>query len=270
MAKLAGSILFTGTLGDLSAYTMKGVDHIVVRRKGGASKQKVKSSPAFANTRRLNEEFSGRAKAASLIMSALLPVKPMADFNIAGALNALIFHVQKADTISEWGKRSIELSQMPQLLAGFSLNKKNTLDGMLRCSYPLHVVKEELKATVSLPDLVPGINLVTPPGKQYLSFVLSIGVVPDLAFTDSSLRYQPIIPERQDMASAQCPAHYATPWLLATSPIPAHTLETKIDLPAPENMTLVVSLGIRFGVPDQNGEIVQERHAGCAKIIAAL
>ena len=43
MAILKGPIKYTGNLDDLSAYTMRGTDKIILRRKGGASALQIKN-----------------------------------------------------------------------------------------------------------------------------------------------------------------------------------------------------------------------------------
>ena len=73
---------------------MKGSDKIILRTKGGASKEKIKKGKEFATTRRLNSEFGGRAVASKYIMRSLFPLKALADYNIAGPLNALIKPIQ--------------------------------------------------------------------------------------------------------------------------------------------------------------------------------
>jgi hypothetical protein len=47
MAKLDGNFGFTGTLGKLSAYKKKGTEGIVLRTKGGPSRDQVKHAAAF-------------------------------------------------------------------------------------------------------------------------------------------------------------------------------------------------------------------------------
>ncbi len=81
MAKLASNLSFTGSLGNLSAYKMRGVEGTVVRIKGGATKKKIKEPPVFERTRELNAEFGGRATGSKWMMQAMWPQKALADFN---------------------------------------------------------------------------------------------------------------------------------------------------------------------------------------------
>src|SRR6186997_3219130 len=173
MAELTG-FGFTGTLGNLSAYKMKGSDKIIIRTKGGASKEKIKKSQRFVNTRRNNAEFGGRSTASKHIRLAMGATRALADYNIAGPINALIKPIQAMDTKSEWGKRNIFLTKNPGLLAGFNLNKPNTFDSIIRTPANYVFSNENLSAHITIPALIPGINLFIPPGPYPLYKVIAM------------------------------------------------------------------------------------------------
>src|SRR6266566_4571611 len=135
MGKLKPGFMFTGPVGNISVYNMRGVDDPVVRTKGGASKEDIETKAVFERTRQLNAEFGGRAKGSKWVMNMLWPQKQLADYNIAGPINSLLRSIQALDTESKPGQRHVVLSKKPRLLEGFSLNKKNTFDSTVR--YPL-------------------------------------------------------------------------------------------------------------------------------------
>ena len=166
-------------IGNLSAYRMRGVDKIVVRRKGGASKKRIKNDPEFENTRRNNTEFSGRALGVRYMMRALLPLKSVGDYNIAGPINKLMKHVQDRDEVNELGKRSVQLSMHGSLLEGFSLNCYSIFENVVKAPLTYSVSRETLTAKVEIPELVPGVNF-SPSQKYPLFSVMAVlGVVPD-------------------------------------------------------------------------------------------
>lgn len=162
MALLDSEFSFTGPLGNLSAYRMRGTDKIVIRRKGGASKKQIKTSPTFVNTRRVNAEFGGRAFASKWIMHMLYHVKPLADYNIAGPLNAILKPTQDLDTTNKYGERSVLHSQKRHLLHGFSLTRKTTFESVLRAPLTYELSREMMSAEIHLPELIHGINFHTP------------------------------------------------------------------------------------------------------------
>src|SRR5687767_13932272 len=130
MAKLDRGIEFVGSLGDFSAFRMRGVEGIVVRRKGGASKETIKTSKSFEKLRRNMSEFGGRSTAAKWICQMMHPLKALADYNINGPLNALMKAIQEADTESDIGKRKVLLTTDPRVLEGFSLNRQTIFDSI--------------------------------------------------------------------------------------------------------------------------------------------
>jgi hypothetical protein len=64
MARLISEIQFTGSLGNLSAYQMRGEKSVILRTKGGPSRRLIKTSKKFDLVRRYNAEFGGRSTAA--------------------------------------------------------------------------------------------------------------------------------------------------------------------------------------------------------------
>ena len=193
MAKLTGSLKFTGSFDDFSAYKMRGSDDIILRRKGGPSSEDVKTKPNFENTRRNNQEFAGRSFASRIIMRQLYRLKPLADYNIAGPLNALLRRSQVNDPVNGWGERSILLSKSPQLLEGFNFNRKYTFDSMVRCPFPYTMERETGKLQISIPELLPGIHLYTPEKHPLFAFTIVFGVIPDFKFVGgdySAIGYQ--------------------------------------------------------------------------------
>src|ERR1700712_4167318 len=95
-----------GTMGPVQSYPMRGTKKMVIRTHGGASKEKIKTSKAFAVTRSLNAEWKGVTSVASSLGMALSGLKPMADYNITAPLNACIKKIQVLDTENPKGKRS--------------------------------------------------------------------------------------------------------------------------------------------------------------------
>ena len=154
MARLTNEIKFEGTLGKLSAYGMQGVDHIIVRRKGGPSKKKIETSPNFASVRLNLSEFGARGKATGCLNRCMLNTRLVADYNFTATLNALLRPIQLMDTAVK-GKRAVLLTKNPQILQGFQLNRKTPFDSIVRNSVTFKISREEMRATVSIPELIP-------------------------------------------------------------------------------------------------------------------
>lgn len=264
MARLTSNITFTGSLGDLSAYKMRGSEKIILRTKSGPTKQKVKHSPSYAITRKLNAEFGGRSTACRWIMRGLHLQKPLADYNIAGPLNALLKPIQTLDKVSEYGKRSVCLSKQPLLLAGFPLNHHFPFDTIVRTPVVYTLSREELSASVDIAELIPGINLVVPGTHPFYRFVTQLAIVPDVFFEGDKYRADPGYDN-------QFPVTARSEWFAVESGSPDIQLALRLPTP-PVNtaFSVILSVGICMGKVGHGGEIQQAKHAGAAKIVAVV
>jgi hypothetical protein len=258
MAKLEGNIQITGSLDNLSFYKMRGSEKIIVRRKGGPTRKQVKQSPKFANTRRNNKEFGGRAAATAFIKQLLNPLRFMADHNITGPLNALLKPIQEMDTANEWGKRSIILSKNARLLVGFSVNRLYQLDSIVRT--PVSYSLQNQQVVISIPDLLPGLNFISPGNYPWFKFIATAGPVPDLYYRDENWGFQPNGHYNYGPSSAH------TDWL----PVNLQAASTQLILDIPEvkpaDHSILVAVGITFGAM-QGTEIRPAKYVGAGRVI---
>lgn len=264
MARIITPIAFEGSLGNLTAYRMRGSNRIILRTKGGPSRERIRNAPAFEQVRRNNAEFRGRSTASKWIMRMLWPLKPLADYNIAGPLNALVKPVQELDTTSEWGQRHVQLSKAPHLLAGFSLNRGTGFDSVVRTPLAFSLSEDDLQAVVQIPALLPRINFFVPGNHAYYSIMITLGLVPDLFYREG--RYETTPPD-----FSASPATSVTPWLPVSDGSAATTLRLGIEQqPSLAFSTLMLSVGIRYGLARSNGEIEQVKYAGSAKVLGVV
>lgn len=186
MPKLIGSLQFIGSLDNMSAYKMRGSDKIILRKKGGPSKEQIKKGPHFDLTRRNNKEFGGRSKAAAHIKNVLFPLRSLADYNITGPLNALLKPIQEMDTESNWGERNVLISRNSRLLEGFTLNRKNLLESIVSTPFLWSLQKDQ--AIIDVPGLLPGINFMVPGDYAWYHIIATAGLVPDLYYHEHGYR----------------------------------------------------------------------------------
>lgn len=265
MAKLTSAFSFTGSLDNFVAYKLPGVPGIVVRRKGGVPRHIIKTAPKYENTRRNNVEFGGRSDASGWIVRMMNPINRLADFPIHGALNALLKSVQQLDVDSDFGKRHIMLSRNRNLLQGFSLNENYPFSYVVRSAPQWSISREELSATIRLSDLVPEINFFPSPLAPHFSVICVLGVVPDLFH--SSDGYAPSYPDYARIA----PIMTSTPWMPCT--IETHEIQLFAQFPtAPpdENFSLILSIGIRYGIPWTGNTIRQKEKSGCGVVLTVI
>lgn len=263
MARIITPIAFEGPLGNVTAYKMRGMDKIILRTKGGPSRERIRTSPAFEQVRRNNAEFSGRSTASKWILRMLGPLKRLADHNIAGPLNALLKPVQEMDPVRELGRRHVQLSKAPHLLCGFSLNRGTGFDTVVRTPLTVSLSRDELRAVIEIPALLPRINFFVPGNFSHYSILATLGIVPDL-FNQGG-RYETSRPDFNFR-----PTVTTTPWLPVSDGSGGLTLALEIEQSAPEFYTLMLSVGIRYGLVRSGGVIEEVRYAGSAKVVGVV
>lgn len=255
----------SGSLGNFSFYTMRGVDKTVVRQKGGPSKEYVKNSPTFKVPRLYMSEFGGCSKMGKEVRLMMHPVRTLADYNFSGFINKALKTVQKLDDAGELGRRSITLSKYPGLLEGFSLNKYTTFDSVIRTPVTYTLSRETLSARVNIPTLLRDINFH--PNNRHARFRIevSLGVVPDFTFDAREGVYKPPVWYTKMFA----PESISSPWYPALKGSPATALEIalKDQAPADEGYSLMLTVGVRYGSPMEDNEVQEVKRAGTAKVV---
>jgi hypothetical protein len=265
MAKLEQNFGFTGSLLNISAYKRKDMDTIILRMKGGPSKRMIQKHPSFDLTRRNNKEFGGRSRASKWIMDVLYPLKPLADYNIAGPLNATLKPIQQMDNVSELGKRSIAISKNPRLLEGFQLNRKNVFESVCRNPLSFSISKDELKARIEIPALMPGNNFFPVGTYPVYRWQAVFGVIPDLFF-DDKMGYLPNV-----KCNLQHGARSQTEWCAVKTTTSPQVIELKFPfkIPASLSFSFILAAGISFGTMGQAGG-EQVKYAGSGKMLMVM
>jgi hypothetical protein len=263
MAKLKG-IQFTGKLGEVTAYTRAGVDGIIVRTSEGIDGKRVKFNKEFVRTQENNAEFGGCSTTASSARNTMTALLPLQDYNIHPALTKVFRLVQKMDGESNRGERHVFLSKAPRILEGFSLNRKVSFDSIVRSNLTHAISRETYSATIEIPSLVHGINLMPPQKHAMFQVVATLGIVPDMKYTKDG--HTPVNEFAAGYASAK------TPWQAVKGGLEPTTLELTIPNPPAngEALSLVLSVGIAFGEMITNTVVDQVRRAGAAKILGVV
>jgi hypothetical protein len=266
MAELIGNIPWIGTLGTLNAYKRKDSDKTILRGKRRPLSEAERNSDKYLLTRLASNEFGGRSRASSSIMTALIELRNLADYNVAGPINAILRPIQVADQVNENGKRSIMLSKHTHLLQGFNFNRKPTFDSVIRSQIGFSIDRENLNARITIPELIKDINLFIPNRHPLFGFSVTLGLVPDFVFKDGA--YQAVNGEGHRDPSRQT---VDTEWFPSSIGSKEINLEIKLTKPnLPSSFTLILGVGIRYGTVGEGAVLQRVTYAGCAKIIGAL
>jgi hypothetical protein len=266
MPFLEGPFAFTGKLDMLSAYRMRGVDKIVVRRKGGPSAEKVKTSPSFKNTRRTMSEFGGCSRHGSYVRMAMLQLRRLSDYNFGSDINSIMRQVQLRDGTGEWGRRRITLSEHTRMLEGFSTTKKApSFDSIARTPVYYTMDRANRSARIEIPELMRDINYFPQNNHAMFRLTATLGIVPDVTFDVAAKEYLP--PTWYNRAYYSISA--SADWNPSLKGMKNSVLELAMDvLPPDDRWTLMLSIGIEYGAFRESGKIEEVPRFGAAKILA--
>lgn len=261
-------ITFTGKLGDLVAYKVKGSNKIVLRRKGGPSKDAVENSPTFALNRLHRKEFGAGATLGKYIRYMLGAHRSLSNYNITAKLNNILKHLKQQDTEGQLGKRALRLSSIPTLLHGFPVSvRHNIFDSILRTTMRWSLSRDTRSARIDVPALTRQINFF--PGNEQPYFCVSavLGIVPDVLFNEAKGAYGP--PEWFD--GMYVPVTMSSPWYPVKEGAPPITLEISTDMAPPDDSYVVMlSVGVRFGALYSNDKVELLENLGAAKILGTI
>jgi hypothetical protein len=268
MAIAKGIIQMTGSVGNLSFYTIAGSDKVIVRTKGGASKKQIAKAPEFEKLRKHQSEWGGCVQFSQGMRKAIGELYRLADYNLSPVWTGMGKNLIKLDTEREIGARWLLTSQHKEALEGFNFNRNYPLNNVLRVFPHVEVNRENLQATVTIPRINTENDLLNIQKLPYFRLIICMGTVSDLRnYPDSSYKdYSPLVYELHGTSQSTVGA-----WHSANDILPEHTLTVRLDenlnSRMTNNVTLLLSIGIEFGKVGFAGEIIEVKHAGCGKIV---
>lgn len=271
MAIVKGSVLATGSIKGVSFYTRMGSDKVIMRTKGGPSKNKIAKGAEFEKMRKHQGEWGVCVQFARMVKNTLGDISKLSDFNLSPVWTGLGKNLMGLDKIAPVGERALRLSTYRQALANYELNRKYPFNTVLRISPVFSVDKEQLFASVTFPQINTAMSLNNYRGLPYFRLHVTLGCVSDRVFNPLNLfyNYEPVSPELDGLFAA-----YTGPWLSANDLIQEHSVELQLSEEYvaldKKDATLLLNLGIEFGKVGFGGEISPVKYAGSGKILASI
>jgi len=269
MAIIKGAIQMTGSIKGVSFYTVRGSDKVIMRTKGGASKNKIATAPQFEGLRKQQKEWSGCTKFGSLTRYAFGGLHRLADYNLTPVLNGIGKNIMKLDTTSETGKRSLKLTSYKQALEGFNFNRNYPLNTVLRVSPRWEINREKLEVSVLIPRINTAIDLLNIQKLPFFRLIVAIGTVSDMVYNAEINDYQPLVFNLHGTSETLIGDWNTTQTILEEHYMTVAMNESQIaDLT--DDITLLVSMAVEFGNVGFTGTPVEVKYAGCGKVIACV
>ena len=266
MAIVKGPIQLSGSLSNITFYTRRGSDQVIARTKGGASGDKIKRLPQYEGMRLQQKEWSGVTKLASAIRYTFGGLHRLADYNLTSVLNGLANKMQKADTTTDKGKRPVRLSQFRQALDGFNFNRNYPINTVLKVSTNFELNRETLSASVTVPRINTAIDLQNIQRLPYFRISVALGVVSDMIYDEKLMDYLPTVPGLHGAAETSNSSWFSANSIVDSQTIAVQLSDRQIDM-LTDDVSVVLSLAVEFGMVGFNLEPVEVKYAGCGKVL---
>lgn len=266
MAIVKGPFQLSGSISNVSFYTRRDSDKVIMRTKGGVDKKKINRLPQYEGFRSQQKEWSGCTKMAATVRHAMWDIHQLADYNITPVLNSLMNKIQKAGTEGEKGSRPVCLSDYKHALEGFNLNRKYPFNSVLRVSTQTELNRETLQAVVRVDRINPANDVLNVQNLPYFRLIVTLGTVSDMERTDVRFDYQPTVPMLHGATLSQ-----KSNWYPANSIVEAHSIRLQMGeqelAELTDQVTVIVGMGIEFGAMGIDGQPEAVKYAGSAKVL---
>jgi hypothetical protein len=244
MAKQTGVIRYSGNLGGISHYKMKGVTGDLAKIANGPSKEQIMKDPAFKRTRENNLEFGASAKTAKNLRVGLASViKGFSDPQVAGRITK-VFKAINLEGTGPRGKRRIDLSLHRAMLDGFEFDKNISFGSVFTAQYSITENAARNESTIDIQPFNPLDYVNAPAGATHFRLINGLAVVSDVRYNAAQKAYAVVVPTLDGLNDITY-----TPYLPLDSSIGTNTIITS-TLPGLPTMSTDVSvvnvIGIEF------------------------
>ncbi len=173
----------------------------------------------------------------------------------------------KLDTVSEIGKRNLNLTANKEVLEGFNFNRNYPFNTVVRISPRWELSRENLKAVVTIPRINSDVDLLNIQKLPFFRLIVAIGTVSDMTFNETKNEYKPLV---ADLHGSNCTT--TGEWFKTQSIVPEQSMEVQMDASLIAELTdevsVLLSMAIEFGNVGATDEPVEVKYAGCGKVLA--
>jgi hypothetical protein len=264
MATNEGPIKFRGSFGNMRGYYDSGLKRNILSTKGGANKNLIKNSPAFAQSRKCMNEFAGCSKFASMVRMCLLSISQLMYSRYYSGIVRLSKEIQVRDMSSTFGFRNVESSKSAWLLREINFNKQYPFQGVIRDAFGVVFSQDKKTVQFSMIGFIPRLRLLWPTPFAAFRLYLLIGQVSDLVWSEHDRCYMPAV-----QGLGHLTRYTVSEWMSnGVAPLDI-LMETSFDAPAfrEAGTTVIVALGIELATSVTEGSAYIPRGNGTVGIV---
>jgi len=192
MAKQTGLVRYSGTMGGVRHFKIKGLQGDFAGLKGGPTAEQIATDPAFKRTRENMNEFGGSATAGKSLRTSIAGlIRNNGDSQVTGRITAIMKKINLEDGSEARGQRAILVTVAPQYLDGFEFNKFTSLSGVFNALYTITPTAARDGSTLEVPSFNPLDRMYIPAGATHFKIINAIAVLSDYEFNATTRVYEP-------------------------------------------------------------------------------
>ena len=263
MARQTGALKYTGTIGDIRHFKIKGLKGSFAGLIGGPTSEQIATAPEFARTRENMNEFGGCALTGKAIRIGFASVlSNMADPQVTGRLTAIMKKINLEDGSEARGQRAVLVSAVPNYLVDFEFNRFKSFDGAISAPMTITPTAGRDSSTLDVAIFNPLNNTYTPAGATHFRIINAIAVISDYAYNATTKVYEATDPTLDKLSAVEYSDYLPVNALTTAQSIVA-------TLPGMPTMTASVSVlnavGIEF-YQEVNGNYYKFNQGNAMKI----
>lgn len=145
-------------------YTIKGVDKLIVAKKGGPNKEQIQNDPNYAKLRSNQKEFAVASMMAKSLRESLSPtMSEICESYVSGRLTAKFRNLTSLEE-GQTGQRPMTLSKHGHLLNGFEFNSEHPYEQIFGANYFVKAGSRKGQVILHFPAFIPE-NTFTKPNE---------------------------------------------------------------------------------------------------------
>lgn len=241
MARQEGVIKIVGRFGDFSFYRMLGEYYI--RRKGGGSRETIRTRESCEPTRQNNREFSGAsAMGKSMRRACHGLLMDFGDSYLTGRLGGQLKRVCQLGEGAK-GRRTISLCRHGHVLTGFEMNRDVPLNAVFDMRIGLDIRRESYRVMLGMRGFDAGVHVRPPARASHFRLLCLALCVPDYVWNDDIGSYAPLFADVDGLGASAYSEFYPVEGYV---PDICLTMDFGKALSIVDRTAVVVCLGIEF------------------------
>jgi hypothetical protein len=257
MARQKGPIFFVGTIGNLVYY--KRGNNYFVKEKSFPSKEQIKYSKNFKETRNRNNEFGGGSRIGKAFRDSIPSlIKTYGDPDLSGRLTRIFYSVIKNGS-GKIGKRNAELKRSKYLITDFQFHKKITFDQIFKSKINYKADVKRKDVFVIIHRFNPKHFIEIPFGATHFKFTVAAVSISDYVYNSKAKAYVPLENKFNGKSLIE-----ESDYLSVQKDVDDICLNIKFKSSVPETVNYVICIGIKFY--KEEGEMYELSTNRCMKI----